>query len=141
MAYSTDVFRMLPKIVNPHEYALAILDSNLQRMIQVRCTTGQVSVEELDYYIEYLGKYTVSLEDLKYSIFEQADNDTDSAIEAAKKVIKPLGLPETAVTDMEKKKLEDVEIIVKKVKEGFDTRIKRAGALLLAAKSFRASIK
>lgn len=141
MAYSTDVFRILPKIVNPHEYALAIFDSNLQRMLQQKCETGQISIPELDYYIDNLGEYTTGLEQLKYSIFNQADIDTDNAINATRKVIKPLGLPETAIADMEKKKIEDVEIIVEQVKKGFDSKIKRAKNLLTSARNFRKSMK
>ena len=135
MYFANDLRKILPKIVRPFDIALFGFDRQLQEMIPRR---GKVCFSaELSSYIETLVALHASLEDLKYSMFDQTDEDVQSSVDIAKKVVHEYTQQPEAIPRAIARSAQAEEIIVNDIKRLFDPQIVRAKTLISVAKGLQ----
>lgn len=131
MYFTVYLKKMLPEIVRPIEVALSQFEQDLKRMLSMRGKTG--SLPELAGYIETLKAFHKSIDDLKYSIFDQSNVDTENVTKIVKHAV-TIGVAKSQSASVVEKNLSVADqLIIRDVKEFFDSRIKRAAMMLKIA--------
>lgn len=137
MYFSGNLHSLLPKIVYPTEVALTFYDLYLQRIIKTKGLVG--SYEEMSVFIEELTEFHKSVLDLKYSLFDQIDEESEKAVESARKVVKICGDSPKVIPEMVTLTEEADKKLIVTIKKGFDSRIARIEQYLRVAKDLKDS--